>query len=92
MGEHMNDSWDLVSGKWWVDWSRDVNTRLGNIERLILPDEADLQLRDAVARLTHQATVLDDWGMGRTARAHRGARLLLLLSPWPGDGHPSRRD
>jgi quercetin dioxygenase-like cupin family protein len=24
-------------------------------------------------------------------RAHKDARLILLLSPWPGDGHPSRR-
>jgi quercetin dioxygenase-like cupin family protein len=25
-------------------------------------------------------------------RATNDARLILLLSPWPGDGHPSRRD
>jgi quercetin dioxygenase-like cupin family protein len=25
-------------------------------------------------------------------RAKSDARLLLLLSPWPGEGHPSRRD
>ena len=25
-------------------------------------------------------------------RARSDARLILLLSPWPGDGHPSRRD
>jgi quercetin dioxygenase-like cupin family protein len=25
-------------------------------------------------------------------RAKADARLILLLSPWPGDGHPSRRD
>jgi quercetin dioxygenase-like cupin family protein len=24
-------------------------------------------------------------------RANEDARLILLLSPWPGDGHPSRR-
>jgi quercetin dioxygenase-like cupin family protein len=24
-------------------------------------------------------------------RATRDARLVLLLSPWPGDGHPSQR-
>ena len=24
-------------------------------------------------------------------RAKTDARLILLLSPWPGDGHPSRR-
>ena len=26
----------------------------------------------------------------RTVRATEDTRLLLLLSPWPGDGHPSR--
>jgi quercetin dioxygenase-like cupin family protein len=25
-------------------------------------------------------------------RATSDARLILLLAPWPGDGHPSRRD
>ena len=25
-------------------------------------------------------------------RAKTDARLLLILSPWPGDGHPSRRE
>jgi quercetin dioxygenase-like cupin family protein len=28
----------------------------------------------------------------REVRATSDARLILLLSPWPGDGHPSRRD
>jgi redox-sensitive bicupin YhaK (pirin superfamily) len=27
----------------------------------------------------------------REVRATEDARLLLLLSPWPGEGHPSRR-
>ncbi len=25
-------------------------------------------------------------------RANSDARLLLILSPWPGEGHPSRKD
>ena len=25
-------------------------------------------------------------------RARSDSRLLLILSPWPGEGHPSRRD
>jgi len=25
-------------------------------------------------------------------RAHSDARLLLVLAPWPGDGHPGARD
>ena len=28
----------------------------------------------------------------REVRAQTDTRLVLLLSPWPGDGHPSRRD
>ena len=27
----------------------------------------------------------------REVRATEDSRLLLLLSPWPGEGHPSRR-
>jgi quercetin dioxygenase-like cupin family protein len=27
-----------------------------------------------------------------TVRAVRDARLLLVLAPWPGDGHPGARD
>jgi ATPase family associated with various cellular activities (AAA) len=53
-------------------------------ERLVLPEEAGFQLRDAVARLVHQGTVLDDWEMSRTARARRGARLLLTGRPGTG--------
>jgi quercetin dioxygenase-like cupin family protein len=28
----------------------------------------------------------------RTVRATSDARLLLVLAPWPGDGHPGARD
>ena len=28
----------------------------------------------------------------REVRATTDARLLLVLAPWPGEGHPSRRD
>jgi quercetin dioxygenase-like cupin family protein len=27
----------------------------------------------------------------REVRATKDARLILMLSPWPGEGHPSRR-
>jgi len=27
-----------------------------------------------------------------TVRAATDARLLLVLAPWPGDGHPGARD
>ena len=28
----------------------------------------------------------------REVRAVRDSRILLVLAPWPGEGHPSRRD
>jgi quercetin dioxygenase-like cupin family protein len=31
-------------------------------------------------------------GERHEVRATSDSRLILLLSPWPGDGHPSRRD
>jgi hypothetical protein len=52
--------------------------------RLILPDEAGFQLRDAVARLKYQALVIDDWRMGEHARAARGIRLLFTGLPGTG--------
>ena len=52
--------------------------------RLVLPENAALQLRDAVSRLNHQGVVLDDWGMRELARAARGARLLFTGPPGTG--------
>lgn len=52
--------------------------------RLALPEEAGFQLRDAVARLKHQALVIDDWRMGDYARATRGIRLLFTGLPGTG--------
>jgi hypothetical protein len=52
--------------------------------RLVLPEEAGFQLRDAVARLRHQALVIDDWRMGDYARAARGIRLLFTGLPGTG--------
>jgi redox-sensitive bicupin YhaK (pirin superfamily) len=33
-----------------------------------------------------------DPGERRSIRARSAARLLLVLAPWPGDGHPGARD
>ena len=51
---------------------------------LVLPENAALQLRDAVSRLNHQGVVLDDWGLRELARASRGARLLFTGPPGTG--------
>ncbi len=52
--------------------------------RLVLPEEAGFQLRDAVARLRHQALVIDDWRMSEYARAARGIRMLFTGLPGTG--------
>jgi len=51
---------------------------------LVLPENAALQLRDAVSRLNHQGVVLDDWRLRELARASRGARLLFTGPPGTG--------
>ena len=56
-----------------VDWSR-----------LVLEPEAVAQLTDAAARLRHQSMVLEDWGLGETARAGGGVRLLFTGPPGTG--------
>ena len=33
-----------------------------------------------------------DPGERRSVRARSAARVLLVLAPWPGDGHPGARD
>lgn len=53
-------------------------------QRLVLPEAAALQLRDAVSRLRLRAVVLDDWGMRELARATQGARLLFTGPPGTG--------
>lgn len=53
-------------------------------ERLVLPEDAGIQLREAVSRLEHQAVVLEDWYMNSRARASRGCRLLLTGPPGTG--------
>jgi quercetin dioxygenase-like cupin family protein len=37
-------------------------------------------------------TVVFDPGERHEVRARSDARLLLVLAPWPGDGHPGARD
>jgi DNA polymerase III delta prime subunit len=53
-------------------------------DRLVLPDDAESQLREAVSRLDHQALVLEEWGLAATARAARGVRLLFTGPPGTG--------
>ena len=51
---------------------------------LVLPREREQQLRDAVARLDHQGTVLDDWGFLKGRAGARGVRMLFAGPPGTG--------
>ena len=53
-------------------------------DHLVLPETSGAQLREAVSRLDHQVTVLDEWGLGAAAHAARGVRLLLTGPPGTG--------
>ena len=51
---------------------------------LVLQPDRVVQLQAAVARLRHQATVLDDWGFLRRRPGARGVRMLLSGPPGTG--------
>ncbi|MFZ5446330.1 MAG: AAA family ATPase [Myxococcota bacterium] len=52
-------------------------------ELVLLPD-AQAKLREAVGRLTHQATVLEKWGLARSKAGARGVRMLFTGPPGTG--------
>ncbi|MFT3843295.1 MAG: ATP-binding protein [Myxococcaceae bacterium] len=51
---------------------------------LVLPEESKAKLLEAVARLEHQGTVLDRWGMLRGKAGARGVRMLFHGPPGTG--------
>ena len=56
---------------------------------VVIDGEVELGGADGGAGL---AAVFDPGGAPRRARDVTDARLLLVLAPWPGDGHPGARD
>lgn len=59
--------------------------------RLVVVDGAvDISIEDSVSPVRAGAGHLFEFDPGerRTIVARSDARLLLVLSPWPGDGHP----
>jgi quercetin dioxygenase-like cupin family protein len=58
--------------------------------------EGEIEVRDGVGGNSvsggHGLAVVFDPHERHEVRATRDARLLLLLAPWPGDGHPGARD
>lgn len=59
-----------------------LRTPVATWDDLVLPGEAESQLRDAVGRLEHAGRVLGDWGLA--ARTHSGVRVLLSGAPGTG--------
>jgi quercetin dioxygenase-like cupin family protein len=56
--------------------------------------DGEVEVRDAAGTVTGSegfAAVFDPHER-HEVRATRDARLLLVLAPWPGDGHPGARD
>ena len=53
-------------------------------DRLILSEDRQRQLREALDRLTHQARVLDDWGFLAGRPGARGVRMLFAGPPGTG--------
>ena len=53
-------------------------------EELVLPRARAVQLREATARLAHQARVLDDWGFRQSRTGARGVRVLFVGPPGTG--------
>jgi len=51
---------------------------------LVLSRDREQQLQDAVARLDHQGTVLDDWGFLKGRTGSRGVRMLFAGPPGTG--------
>jgi quercetin dioxygenase-like cupin family protein len=56
--------------------------------------EGEVEVRDGGDAITGGAgfAVVFDPAERHTVRATSDARLLLVLAPWPGDGHPGARD
>jgi quercetin dioxygenase-like cupin family protein len=56
--------------------------------------EGEIEVRNGGSAITGDAgfAAVFDPGERHEVRAMRDARLLLVLAPWPGDGHPGARD
>ena len=56
--------------------------------------EGEVEVRDGGDTITGAAgfAAVFDPAERHTVRATSDARLLLVLAPWPGDGHPGARD
>jgi quercetin dioxygenase-like cupin family protein len=59
---------------------------------IVLDGEVGIERGDETIAAGAGMLVHFDPNERRTVTATRDSRLLLILAPWPGIGHPSRRD
>jgi quercetin dioxygenase-like cupin family protein len=59
---------------------------------VVIDGEVDVDAGDATVHGGPGLTVVFDPGERHEVRATAAALLLLVLAPWPGDGHPGARD
>jgi quercetin dioxygenase-like cupin family protein len=61
---------------------------------VVVDGEVELELEDGGDARTAGPGLVAHWvpQERHVVRATSDARLLLVLAPWPGEGHPSRRD
>jgi quercetin dioxygenase-like cupin family protein len=59
---------------------------------VVVEGEVEIEAGERPLTAGAGALVIFDPAERHTVRATRDARLLLVLAPWPGDGHPGARD
>jgi quercetin dioxygenase-like cupin family protein len=59
---------------------------------LVIDGEVEVQDGGATITAGRGTLAVFDPGERHEVRARSDARLLLVLAPWPGDGHPGARD
>ena len=59
---------------------------------IVVAGEVDVDAGSEPLHAGPGTLVVFDPAERHTVRAAQDARLLLVLAPWPGDGHPGARD
>jgi quercetin dioxygenase-like cupin family protein len=59
---------------------------------IVVDGEVEIEQGDETIAGESGLMAVFDPGERRAVRARSDARLLLVLAPWPGDGHPGARD
>ena len=58
---------------------------------MVVDGEVEIEQEGEVVRAEPGMLAMFEPNESREVRARSDARLLMLLAPWPGEGHPSQR-